>query len=100
MDWLQSAGPDVLAVQEIKARPDQLQDELLAPAGYHVTWNPADRPGYSGVATFSKKKPRTTMLGFGSEEYGGEGRVLVTQHQFGVPLQRLLPPTASPATSG
>lgn len=41
--------PDVLCLQEIKARPDQV---LLDLPGYEEFWHPATRPGYSGTAIF------------------------------------------------
>ncbi len=80
LDWLDQAQPDVLGLQEIKARPDQLDEELLAARGYHVAWNPAERPGYSGVATFSKRPAKAVELGFGIPEFDSEGRVVITTH--------------------
>jgi exodeoxyribonuclease III len=51
--WLHAEQPDVLCLQEIKARPEQLsEDQKQWFAGYTACWNPAQRPGYSGVATF------------------------------------------------
>ncbi|MCA9321306.1 MAG: exodeoxyribonuclease III [Planctomycetes bacterium] len=80
LDWLDSERPDVLCLQEIKARPDQLDAALLEEHGYHVVWNPAQRPGYSGTATFSKVKPKESALGFGIDRFDTEGRVVVTRH--------------------
>jgi exodeoxyribonuclease-3 len=78
LDWLNSESPDVLCVQETKARPDQLSPELRRPPGYSTYWHTAVRKGYSGVATFSKTAPRHVQTGFGIEEFDVEGRVLVT----------------------
>ena len=64
--------------QETKALPEQLTDELLHPLGYHAVWHPAEKKGYSGVATFSRKKPRAVRLGLGRREFDLEGRVLVS----------------------
>jgi exodeoxyribonuclease-3 len=36
LTWLATTGPDVLAVQETKAHPDQLDNELRQPDGYHT----------------------------------------------------------------
>lgn len=79
MPWLAKAAPDVLCLQEIKAKTDQLPQELLTPAGYHAFWNPAARPGYSGVATFSKEEPVAVKKGFGIAKFDEEGRVLETE---------------------
>ncbi|MBR3252834.1 exodeoxyribonuclease III [Candidatus Saccharibacteria bacterium] len=40
--------PDILCLQEIKAKPNQVDYNF---PGYKVFWNPATRPGYSGTAT-------------------------------------------------
>jgi exodeoxyribonuclease-3 len=47
----------------------------------YQTWNPADRPGYSGTATFSRLQPDETATGLGYTEYDNEGRVTI--HAFG-----------------
>ena len=57
LDWLQSENPDILCVQETKARPEQLSEQLRSPEGYRTYFSSAKRPGYSGVALFSKKEP-------------------------------------------
>lgn len=78
LDWLQEEQPDVLGVQETKANPEQLSEELLNPPGYEVFWNSAQRKGYSGVAIFCKEKPTSTAKGFGIERFDCEGRVMQT----------------------
>ena len=62
-DWLNDEAPDVVCLQEIKARTEDLDENILNPKGYHATWNPADRKGYSGVAVFTKKKPGAIHMG-------------------------------------
>lgn len=80
LQWLSEESPDILCLQETKAFPSQVEDGLLPPAGYHAVWNSAERKGYSGVLTFSKKKPRAVHLGMGIEEFDVEGRVVRTEH--------------------
>ena len=75
-DWLKSEAPDVVCLQEIKARTEDLDENILNPKGYHAFWNPAERKGYSGVAIFTKKKPVAVHLGLGIERFDCEGRVL------------------------
>lgn len=80
LDWLARESPDILCVQETKAHPDQLDVELLNPKGYHVYWSWAvSKKGYSGVATFTKKKPIAVKKDFGMECYDCEGRMLITE---------------------
>ena len=76
LSWLKAESPDVLGLQEIKAKTDQLPPELLNPVGYHAVWNPAERPGYSGVAILSKEKPVSTKKGLGIGRFDEEGRVV------------------------
>ena len=71
--------PDVLCLQEVKARPDQVKEEDRTMEGYEVIWNPAERPGYSGVATFSRVLPLEINLGLGVDLYDHEGRVICTR---------------------
>jgi len=47
--WLAEARPEVVCLQETKARPDQLAPSLCDLDGYHCLWHPAPK-GYSGVA--------------------------------------------------
>ncbi|MBS0616856.1 MAG: exodeoxyribonuclease III [Spirochaetes bacterium] len=47
--------PDLLFLQEIKAKADQLSDALLKPAGYDAHYHSAEKPGYSGTGVFLKK---------------------------------------------
>ncbi len=56
LDWLNSASPDVLCLQEIKADLAQLPKELAQPSGYFSYWNLGQRKGYSGVAVYTKKR--------------------------------------------
>ena len=79
LDWLAKESPDILCVQETKAHPDQLDVFLLNPPGYSVYWNAAEKKGYSGVATLTKKKPVQVRTGFGVSRFDSEGRVLVTE---------------------
>jgi len=80
LDWLSATQPDILGVQETKAHPDQLDDALKAPEGYHVYWASAERKGYSGVGLYSKIEPNEVQIGLGIEEYDVEGRTIVAHY--------------------
>ena len=69
---------DVVCFQEVKARPDQVNDLWLASWPYRL-WNPADRPGYSGVLTLSRREPISTAIGIGVSEHDLEGRVATVE---------------------
>ena len=53
--------PDILCLQETKAKPEQVELDL---PGYHLYWNSADKAGYSGTAIFSKAEPLNVINGF------------------------------------
>lgn len=77
--YILDINPDVICLQEIKAKPEQLDlDHDAHFIGYDIIWNPAERPGYSGVATLTKKTPQKVTLGFGVDEFDREGRVIQT----------------------
>ena len=80
LDWAWERSPDVLCLQEVKARPDQLTEEQASRLKYPHVWNPADRPGYSGVATFSREQPLHVRKGLGDAKFDTEGRVISTLH--------------------
>jgi exodeoxyribonuclease-3 len=81
--WIAAERPDVVCLQEIKARPDQLKaDQHTTMATHQWVWNPAERPGYSGVATglLPDLAAAPTTNGFGTELFDREGRVIRSDH--------------------
>lgn len=77
--WWEEHDPDLLCLQEVRAQPDQLtaaQREALEHR--NPVWNPAERAGYSGVATFAKQQPPLTEVGLGIPKFDKEGRVIQT----------------------
>ena len=80
LDWLSQEDPDILCIQETKAKIEQLGPSLIEEHGYHTYWFSAERPGYSGVATFCKKEPYDVTKGLGIKRFDLEGRVIVTEH--------------------
>ncbi len=59
--FLDAEQPDILCLQEIKAKPEQFNLDL---DGYDAFWYPADKPGYSGTAILTKLKPLQVINGF------------------------------------
>ena len=70
---------DILAIQETKAHPDQLSENLKNIKGYRAYFNSAEKKGYSGVAVYSKKKPLAVTKGLGIATFDSEGRVLTLE---------------------
>ncbi|HET9907080.1 MAG TPA: exodeoxyribonuclease III [Anaerolineales bacterium] len=80
LDWAWAAQPDILCLQEVKARPEQLKEEYRNFPGYDVIWNPALKAGYSGVATFLRSASLETQLGMDAPLFDVEGRIISTLH--------------------
>ncbi|MGI9222824.1 MAG: exodeoxyribonuclease III [Woeseiaceae bacterium] len=78
-DWLQKKDADVVCIQETKAQEHQLVDECFKPAGYHCYYEDAVKKGYSGVAIYSKHKPKKILRGYGDKEFDDEGRYVEVQ---------------------
>jgi exodeoxyribonuclease-3 len=76
-EWFKKERADIVCVQEIKAMPEQLDESQLHPDGAHSYWYPAEKPGYSGVALFSRKEPLSVSNGIGVADIDREGRVQV-----------------------
>ena len=76
--FLTDHQPDILCLQETKARAEQV-DLPLEMAGYHTYWNSAEKPGYSGTAIFTRHKPLSVANGIGIDEHDAEGRVITAE---------------------
>lgn len=72
---------DIFCLQEIKARTDQVSDDQRLLDGYQTYWNSAERPGYSGVASYIRTYFPQIRIGLGISEFDQEGRVI--QMDFG-----------------
>lgn len=78
-DWFAGQAADVVCLQEIKAKREQLPAELVNPSRYHSFWHSAEKPGYSGVAIFTKKEPLDVRYGIGHKAIDREGRVVAAE---------------------
>lgn len=78
-EWFALEQPDVLCLQEIKAKPEQVELPLEF-AGYHQFWNPAMKPGYSGTLILTKEIPHSVVNGIGIDEHDNEGRVITAEY--------------------
>lgn len=103
-EWLDACDAEIVALQEVRARAEQIPDELRArtvapspdpvvdlgagevdstpdaacePGSWHLSWNAAERPGYSGVATFSRRPPLAVDTSLGEDRFDIEGRIQI-----------------------
>jgi len=73
-EWLQQQQADFVCLQETRIQPSQREDAMFSPAGYETRYVDAERPGYSGVALFCRKKPDRIIEGLGWPDFDSEGR--------------------------
>lgn len=59
--FIDKEQPDIICLQEIKAKPEQITIDLN---GYQAFWYSAEKPGYSGTAILSKTTPKQVIDGF------------------------------------
>lgn len=85
-DFIEKYQPDILCLQETKAKQGQAEVDL---SEYEEIWNSAERPGYAGTAVFTKVKPIATRNNLPTkitmqDEFGdplNEGRVLTIEFE-------------------
>ena len=77
--WLGRQNADVVCIQETRAQQHQLTDPVFAPEGYYTYYQDAEKKGYSGVAVYSRLKPRRVVRGYGDPEFDAQGRYLEVQ---------------------
>ncbi|HUY62245.1 MAG TPA: exodeoxyribonuclease III [Candidatus Paceibacterota bacterium] len=79
--FLRETKPDVICLQETKARPEQLPEALRSPAGYSSFFASSEvKKGYSGVAIYSKVEPLSVIYGMGIKEFDDEGRLIGAEY--------------------
>jgi exodeoxyribonuclease-3 len=79
VDIVQGLGPDIFAIQETKAHPDQLSTSLTKIPGYEAYFAQADKKGYSGLAVYTRLPPLQVITGLGRPEFDSEGRLLTLE---------------------
>lgn len=75
--WLHACGAEAVCLQEVRCGEAQLEEDVLP--GYTAHWHPADKPGYAGVATFTRREPLSVTRGLGNPELDREGRLLTVE---------------------
>ncbi len=80
LEWLKTESPDIIGLQEVRARKESIPKELTEPMHsngiYHAYWQPAKKAGYAGTAIFSKQEPLNIRT-LGIDDFDNEGRVII-----------------------
>ncbi len=95
--FVEKIDADVWMLQEVRCLPEQIPANWSIPKGCEMLLHPAQKKGYSGVATISKIG--MTEVGRGMEgaldPNDSEGRVLVTMHDDILLVNTYLPSGSS-----
>jgi exodeoxyribonuclease III len=78
LDTFHTEKPDIFCLQETRAHPDQVTG-VVWPDGYRQYWNPAEKAGYAGTATFTRIEPLEVIRGIDKNIHDREGRVLTLE---------------------
>ncbi|EFN71257.1 Recombination repair protein 1 [Camponotus floridanus] len=78
MDYIIKEDADIVALQETKCDKDKLPNEVKLP-GYHHYFVDSKKPGYCGVALFSKEKPISVKYGLNNSDFDSEGRMITAE---------------------
>jgi exodeoxyribonuclease III len=79
IDFVNTEDPDIICIQETKARPKQV--DMYLEKHKHQYWNSAEKKGYSGTAIFSKTKPLNVTNDLGIKKHDREGRVITAEYK-------------------
>ena len=77
--WLTASKGDVVGIQEVRANAEQIPDHLRTRKDRHMHVVAAKRPGYSGVALFSRRAPDEIETSLGDSSFDDEGRVQIAR---------------------
>jgi len=73
--WLDRSGAEIVGVQEVRARPEDLPRRLCAPRGWQAHFSAAARRGYSGVGLFARRAPDALDTALRRRSFDAEGRL-------------------------
>ena len=94
--FIEKIDADVWMLQEVRCLQEQLPKDWALPDGCKMILHPAEKKGYSGVATISKNEMVEIGRGMNGQidPNDSEGRVLVTTHN-GITLVNTYLPSGS-----
>ena len=79
-EWFLTQNIDVLCVQETKAQLSCIDVSSLQIPGYTCVHMDAEKPGYSGVAIFTRIKPDHVTYGLSEPLFDREGRYICCRY--------------------
>ena len=70
VDFVDRSGADIVGVQEVRARPEDIPAAARWPSGWHTAFTVAEHRGYSGVGIYSKLQPVRVDTSLGVPRFG------------------------------
>jgi len=80
-EWFSGQDADILCMQELKAHGHQLPEQSQC-SDYHRFYHFAEKPGYSGVALYSRRKPDAVHIGLGGLDTRTDWRDMDAEGRF------------------
>lgn len=79
MEYIIKEDADIVALQETKCDKNKLPEEVKL-KGYHHYFLDSKKPGYCGIALYSKQKPIDIQYGLKNSELDSEGRLITAEY--------------------
>ncbi len=79
LEWLEASEFDVVGLQEVRARAEQLPEPLRKPRGWQSHFVAAEKKGYSGVGIYARHDWDDITATIGVAEFDAEGRVQIAR---------------------
>lgn len=79
-EFIEEYSPDILCIQETKAREEDIPKELKEISDYYSYFSSPERKGYSGVGVYTKENPISVNTNLGISKFDSEGRVLILEY--------------------
>ncbi|MCB0361167.1 MAG: exodeoxyribonuclease III [Bdellovibrionales bacterium] len=80
LEYIEREDADFYCLQETKAHPEQLDEQLIHLPHRTSYWSSALRRGYSGTVTYLREKPQSVHYGIDVRRFDSEGRFVITEH--------------------
>jgi len=77
--WLTRSGAEIVGLQEVRAREEDIPDAVRTPRGWHTHFVAAERRGYSGVGLYSRRKPDAVDTSLSQPQLDAEGRLQIAR---------------------
>ena len=79
LDWLSGSGADVVAMQETRIQPEQVEPAVARHGDYLSYWKSGEKPGYSGVGFHARREPDEVESIFTEPVLDAEGRLIAAR---------------------